>query len=109
MDAIIVIRNEDTESDLKRGGNNRMITYQKIAMDTNVSIAIVKAVKDEYNIKHRITNRQIENVYSACSWISKMRDDLVEAYGMKTREAEKEAFEDWVILRSEGINYNSIF
>lgn len=80
-----------------------MITYQRIARDTNVSLAIVKAVKDEYNIKHRITTRQLKNVYSACSWISKMRDDLVNAFGMKTEEAEKEAYEDWIILKSEGI------
>ena len=80
-----------------------MITYQRVARDTNVSLAIVKAVKDEYNIKHRATTRQLENVYSACSWISKMRDDLVTAFGMKMEEAEKEAYEDWIILRSEGI------
>ena len=80
-----------------------MITYQRVARDTNVSLAIVKAVKDEYNIKHRATTRQLEIIYSACSWISKMRDDLVKAFGMKMEEAEKEAYEDWIILRSEGI------
>ena len=86
-----------------------MTTYQRVARDTNVSLGIVKAVKNEYNIKHRINTRQLENVYSACSWISKMRDDLVGAYGMKTSEAEKEAYEDWLILRSEGIDYDSIW
>lgn len=85
-----------------------MITYQRVARDTNVSIAIVKAVKDEYNIKHRIITGQIEDVYSACSWISKMRDDLVKAFGMKMEEAEKEAYEDWIILKSERIDYDSI-
>ena len=80
-----------------------MTTYQRVARETNVSLGIVKAVKDEYNIKHRITTRQLEAVYSDCSWIANMRDDLVKAFGMKTVEAEKEAYEDWIILRSQGV------
>lgn len=77
-----------------------------IADRCGVGTALVKTVAEEYHIKHRATAKQVQKIEQVCKWISDLKDDLIGAFDYKADEAEKEALEDWIILRGEG--YDSI-